>query len=220
MLIFLMSCGSTEHANKENDVVALDSSNSDTETVDTVVTGKFIDFPIPVLDSIFPYFETSGAVTTSPSSTFYNPTDSGIFVSYALFDKAKMNNPNYSFAEKGIGSLITHTYRKPKYGWSEQDKDQTFILLRLHGGPISIGSSIQIGTTLEEVSKELGDPIYHTDSSFVFLGKNKFIGKLKITNGHVESLTYGRFNLADSIFTVDHESLKSMVEDKLEEINK
>ncbi len=176
---------------------------------------SFIEFPIPILDSIFQHFGTSGAVAYSPSKNFYNPTDSGIFVFYTLFDKHKLNKSKYSFEEQHIGTLTTHTYFKPKYGWSDKDKDQTFILLELDGRPIKIGKSIQIGMTLHELKSELGQPIYQVDSSFVFLGKNKVIGKFNFKNGLLESLTYGRFTLIDEIFTVDSLERKAIIEQKL-----
>jgi hypothetical protein len=219
--IFLISCNSKEQSDKGVSDVKSDTIKSDVETVETVETvieDKFIDFPIPVLDSIFPYFETSGAVANSPSVRFYNPTDSGIFVFYTLFDKTKIRSSKYSFDEKNIGTLTTHTYRKPKYGWSETDKDQTFILLLLDGESVIIGKSIKIGATFDELTNELGEPIYSIDSSFVFLGKNRFIGRFNIVNGQVESLAYGRFNLNDSVFTMDSVSLREIVEEKLKGI--
>ena len=213
--IFLISCNSKEQSNKEVSVVKSDSIKSEIEIVDTIVEDKFIDFPIPEIDSISPYFETSGAVANSPSDRYYNPTDSGIFVFYTLFDRKKRDNPKYSFEEQYIGTLTTHTYRKPKYGWSKTDKDQTFILLHLDGKPIKIGKSIQIGISYDEIINELGEPIYQGDSTFTFLGKNKVIGQFNYKNGKLESLTYGRFNLADDIFEIDSISRKEIIEEKL-----
>jgi hypothetical protein len=200
---------------KNGTAVRLENKEIKSNTPELNAEKKFIDYPIPELDSIFPFFETSGAVENSPSEKYFNPTDSGIFVFYTLFDKTKMRNTKYSFDEINIGTLTTHTYRKPKYGWSETDKDQDFILLQLDGLPIKIGKSIQIGSSFEELTNELGKPIYQIDSSFVFLGKNKIIGQFNFKNGQLESLTYGRYNLTDDIFDVDSIARKEMIEEKL-----
>lgn len=173
---------------------------------------EFMDFPIPELDSIFPYFETSGAVSYSPSQQFYNPTDSGIFVFYTLFDKQKMDRSRYSFDGAQIGTLTTHTYRKPGYGWSETDKDQTFILLYLYGRPLKVGKSIRTGISFEELTHELGKPVYQVDSSFVFLGKNKVVGSFHFQNGRLASFLYGRYNLTNEIFKMDSLSRKNIIE--------
>lgn len=214
-VIFLISCTSNEQSKKRAISVKSDSIKSDAVLADKVIEDKFIDFPIPELDSIFPYFETSGAVANSPSERFYNPSDSGIFVFYTLFDKIKMGNTKYSFDEQHIGTLTTHTYRKPKYGWSETDKDQTFILLQLDGNPIKIGKSIQVGISLEELIDELGKPIYQSDSTFTFLGKNKIVGQFNFEDDKLGSLTYGRYNLTDDIFEIDSLSRKEIIEEKL-----
>ncbi|WP_338759959.1 hypothetical protein WAF17_12650 [Bernardetia sp. ABR2-2B] len=133
-----------------------------------------------------------------------------------------------------MGYLTTHTYRKPKYGWSETDKDQTFILLRLEELPIRrqkaitikqkvemekairVGQQIEIGMSVENLKNELANPIYIEDSSFVFLGKNKIIGRFEVKNNKVKSITYGRFHLNDSIFDLDSIALRSVIEEKLE----
>ncbi|MEM7659986.1 MAG: hypothetical protein AAF399_28000, partial [Bacteroidota bacterium] len=111
------------------------------------------------------------------------------FVFYTLFDKKQMRGSSYSFDEQNIGTLTTHTYRKPEYGWSETDKDQTFILLQLDGKPITIGESIQIGISPEELIHELGKPIYQSDSIFTFLGKNNIVGQFSFENGKLRSVT-------------------------------
>jgi hypothetical protein len=211
--IFLIGCAPNEQTNENVINEKTGSIKTDTLIADKVMEDKFIDFPIPVLDSIFPYFETSGAAANSPSERFYNPTDSGIFVFYSLFDKKKMGNSKYSFDEKNIGTLTTHTYRKPTYGWSETDKDQTFILLQLDGKPIKIGKSIQVGISIEELIDELGKPIYQSDSTFTFLGINKVVGQFNFQNRLLASLTYGRYNLPDEIFKIDSISRKEIIEE-------
>ena len=211
----MFSCTSNEHSKKEVNASTSDSIISDPIPADIMMEDQFNDFPIPILDSIFPYFETSGAVSKSPSEKFYNPTDSGIFVFYTLFDKKKLLDSKYSFDEQHIGTLTTHTYRKPKYGWSETDQDQTFILLQLDGKPIKIGESIQVGISIEELNDELGKPIYQSDSTFTFLGKNKIVGQFSFKNGKLHSLTYGRYNLEDNIFMIDSESRKEIIEEIL-----
>ncbi len=208
--VLLISCKSKESSSKKTNIVVYELIKSE---IDTVPKDNFIDFPIPELDSILPYFETSGAVENSPSERFHNPTDTGIFVFYTLFDKRK--NSEYSFDEINIGRLTTHTYRKSKYGWAATDKDQTFILLHLNGQPITIGKTIQIGITFKNLIKELGKPIYQIDSTFIFLGKNKIVGQFNFNNQKLESLTYGRFNLMDEIFEIDSISRKEIIEEKL-----
>jgi len=215
IVIFLVSCHSEEEQSGEISDVNLVSTEAVIENTDLVPKDQFIDFPIPDLDSIFPYFETSGVVSKSPSERYYNPTDSGIFVFYTLFDQKKIGNSKYSFDEKNIGTLTTHTYMKPKYGWSETDKDQTFILLQLNGQPIKIGKSIQIGMPFQELVSELGKPIFQADSTFTFLGKNKVVGQFVFEKEKLTSLTYGRFNLTDEIFELDSVSRQKIIEEKL-----
>ena len=211
-----MSCQSGNESNEFNSKRRADSTISETlKKKDTIKNERYIDFPIPELDSIFPYFETSGAVANSPSDKYYNPTDSGIFVFYTLFDQRKIKHSKYSFDEINIGILTTHTYRKPKYGWSETDNDQTFILLQIDEKTIKVGKSIQVGGSLVDLKMELGEPIYKTDSTFVFLGKNKMIGRFHIKNGLIESFSYGRFNLIDDIFEIDSLKRKEIIEEKL-----
>ncbi len=216
---FLIGCNSNEQSKKVAISIKSDSIKLDSVPDDKMIENKFIDFPIPDLDSIFPYFETSGAVAISPSEKFYNPTDSGIFVFYTLFDKKKVRDSKYSFDEQNIGTLTTHTYRKPKYGWSDTDDDQTFILLQLDGKPIMIGKSIQVGISLNKLILELGNPIYQSDSTFTFLGKNKIIGQFSFDKGKLRSLTYGRYNLSDNIFEIDSISRKEIIEEKLKRKN-
>ena len=216
--IFLISCNSKKNSDENSKGIQIDSTKSSIEMADTISQERFIDFPIPELDSIFPYFETSGAVANSPSKRFYNPTDSGIFVFYTLFDKKKLRDSKYSFDEMNIGTLTTHTFRKPKYGWSETDKDQTFILLQLDGKPIKIGESIEVGMLVENLERELGKPVYQVDSTIVYLGKNKIIGRFNIDKGKVESITYGRFNLNDSIFELERIIQREIIEEKLKGI--
>ena len=73
-VIFLISCTSNEQSKKRAISVKSDSIKSDTVLADKVIEDKFIDFPIPELDSIFPYFETSGAVANSPSERLKSNT--------------------------------------------------------------------------------------------------------------------------------------------------
>jgi|GEM_PF-2810386 len=214
---FMLGCHSEKRENAIESEVVLDSMASNSKEIEVSDERVFIDFPIPELDAIFPYFETSGAVSDAPSARFYNPIDSGIFVFYSLFDKPNKGKKLQSYLP--IGTLITHTYRKPGYGWSEEDKDQTFILLNLNEGIIKIGKSIQIGSSYEDLTKEIGEPIYQNDSSFVFLGKNKVVGQFDFKNGQVESLIYGRFNLGDEVFDMDSASLKVIIEEKLKPRN-
>ncbi|MEO1518751.1 MAG: hypothetical protein AAFV95_27300 [Bacteroidota bacterium] len=179
----------------------------------TGLAAEFIAFPIPPLDSIFPYFQTSGVVERSPSNRFYNPSDSGLFVFYTLFDQKRGSGAVSKFQE--IGILTTHTYFKPSYGWSETDKDQTFILLHLFGKAIKLGKTIEIGMSMDALTEELGQPLYQRDSSYVFLGKNNFIGQFRFENGTLQSLTYGRYNLPDEIFGLSKTEKRRMVEEKL-----
>lgn len=190
------------------------------EIHDTLKNSQYINYPIPKIDSILQYFETSGAVTNSLYERYYNPTDSGIYVFYTLFDKVKMKKSNYSFEDINIGTLTTHTYNKPQYGWRASDKDQTFILLQVDNNLIEIGNSIQVGNTYNELIIELGEPIYQVDSSIVFLGKNKIIGRFKFENSLIQSYTYGRFNLKDEIYEMDSiMRRKTIEEDILKGIN-
>lgn len=176
-------------------------------------TFVFIDFPIPILDSIFPFNETSGIIEKSPSHRYYNPVDTGIFVFYTLFDKS--SDPKHPFELVNIGTLTTHTYRKPKYGWSESDKDQTFIYLETHAPTLRIGKSIRVGGTIREVKMELGEPIYQSDTSFIFLGKNKVAGSFNVKNGQITSFSYGRYNFPDDIFEIDSMSRVNLITEKL-----
>jgi len=212
-LISLMSCTISSCAKEHKKDTQTNIKKTIIEEVDTLKKAeKFIHFPIPQLDSIFPFFETSGVAENSPSEIFYNPTDSGLFVFYTLFDK-KMPYSKYSFDKAHIGTLTTHTYWKPNYGWSEMDKDQTFIHLQLDEDVIQVGKFIKVGSTFKELQKELGQPIYKIDSLFVFLGKNKIIGQFQFENGLLKSLTYGRYNLPNKIFDVDSIERKKMIEE-------
>jgi len=181
----------------------------------TALNNQYINYPIPQFDSILKYYETSGAVDNSFYERYYSPSDSGIYVFYTLFNKVKMKKSNYSFDEINIGTLTTHTYNKPKYGWKASDKDQTFILLQVDDNLIQFGKSIQVGNTFKELTTELGEPIYQVDSSFVFLGKNKIIGKFKFKNSLIQSYTYGRFNLKDEIFEMDSIKRKEIIEEDI-----
>ena len=216
----LISCKSKTRNTETIKEIQLDSVKPIIQAIDTFVEERFMNFPIPKLDSIFPFFETSGMVANAPSKRFYNPTDSGIFVFYTLFYR-EIRELNYLHKEEYIGDLTTHTYRKPKYGWSDTDKDQTFILLELEESSvktkktIKFGKKIEIGTSIKTLKSELGEPIYIKDSNFVFLGKNKIIGKFDIKNDKVRSITYGHFNLNDSIFELDSVALRKVVEKKL-----
>lgn len=185
------------------------------ENESTLEEIRFFDYPIPSLDSILQYYETSGAVSNSPSARYFNPSDSGLYVYYSLFDKVKMKSGNYSFDEINIGTLTTHTFRKPLYGWSEKDKDQTFILLKSDGELLKIGKSIKVGSYTEELIKELGEPIYQIDSDLVFLGRNNVIGKFTIQNSIVKSFVYGRFNLPEKVFDTDSIKRREIIEGKL-----
>ena len=176
----------------------------------------FIDYPIPNLDSILQHCETSGMIENAPSERFYNPTDSGIFVFYTLFDNERrahpVKNSKAEFDERFVGNLTTHTYRKSRYGWAVDDKDQMFILLQLTNGTIKIGRSIRVGCTIEQVKSELGQPIYcDGDSSFVFLARNKTIAKFNTSKEVVTSITYGRFNLSDDLFLRDSITRRQIV---------
>jgi hypothetical protein len=215
--IFVTSCNSEKELGNGLNRNQIGTATVIVETIDTVNQGIFINYPIPELDSIFPFCETSGMVAKCPSPKYYNPYDSGIFVNYSLFYQNKSANTKY-LSKKQVGLLFTHTYMKPTYGWSEKDKDQTFILMQLYGSPIKIGNSIKVGCTFDDLQTELGKPVYQIDSSFVFLGKNKVVAHFDLKNGVVESLKYGRFNLTDEIFIIDSVSRKEILEEKLCEI--
>ena len=91
-------------------------------------------------------------------------------------------------------------------------------MLKLDGKPIKIGIAIQVGITAENLIKELGNPIYQSDSTVTFLGKNKIIGHFKFKNKRLESLRYGRFNLSDKIFEMDSICQHKTIEEKLRQI--
>jgi hypothetical protein len=202
-LIFILVIGCDTKTERNKDLIENKDRGIENEE-DTLDKSLFFDYPIPNLDSILQYYETSGAVENAPSKRYYNPSDSGIFVFYTLFDK-----------KLDIGTLTTHTYRKPKYGWAAEDKDQTFILLRLTSGSIKIGKSIKIGQPRDEVKLELGQPIYQDSSRILFVGKNKVIALFGHSNGLISSITYGRFNLTDDIFNIDSISRQRVIIEKL-----
>lgn len=214
LFIFLLGCGSEgdKKVINNDDNKTIRSKQSEIDTLKSTNDNEFKDFPIPILDSIFPFHATSGAVGKSPSKTFYNPSDSGIYVFYSLLDRQKLSSNPESLSEVNIGTLITHTYRKHVYGWSETDKDQTFIQLIIYQNPIKIGNSIQVGRNIKEIELELGKPIYQIDSNIVFLGKNNIIGIFKLKNKKVKSFTYGRYNLPDDIFELDSLKRKEIIQ--------
>ncbi|WP_338759956.1 hypothetical protein WAF17_12645 [Bernardetia sp. ABR2-2B] len=85
-LVLLTLIGCTSKTNKTENIkkIEIDSIKPVIQIVDTVIQERFIDFPIPKLDSIFKFSTSSGMVANSPSKKFYNPNDSGIFVFYIL----------------------------------------------------------------------------------------------------------------------------------------
>lgn len=214
LFIFLLGCGSEGNKKYLNNDVnkTVHSKQNAIDTLKQTNQNEFKDFPIPILDSIFPFHVTSGAVGKSPSKTFYNPSDSGIYVYYSLLNRQKLRSNPESLSEINIGRLITHTYRKPGYGWSETDKDQTFIQLKIYQNPIKIGNSIQVGKNIKEIELELGQPIYRNDSNIVFLGKNYIIGSFNVKNNKVKSFTYGRYNLPNEIFKLDSLKRKERIQ--------
>ncbi|BDD08262.1 hypothetical protein FUAX_06940 [Fulvitalea axinellae] len=196
--------------------ITLELNKVKTKAVDTVSKNRFFDFPIPKLDSVLQYYETSGATGYVPSKRFYNPSDSGIFVFYTLFNKQTVRGREYAINEEYQGMLTTHTYWKTGYGWSAMDKDQTFILLQLYGTSIKIGKGIKVGVGIKDLKVELGEPIYQTDSSLVFLGKNNLIGQFEFNKERkLKSIVYGRFNLPSKIFTLDSINRRRIIENKL-----
>lgn len=214
LFIFLLGCSSErdKKAIDNDDNKTVRSKQSSIDTLKSINDNEFKDFPIPILDLIFPFHVTSGAVGKSPSKTFYNPSDSGIYVFYSLLDRQKLRSNAESMSEVNIGTLITHTFRKPGYGWSEKDKDQTFIQLKIYQNSIKIGNSIQVGKNIKEVELELGKPIYQSDSNIVFLGKNNIIGSFNVKNNKIISFTYGRYNLPYEIFKLDSLKRKELIQ--------
>ena len=218
VLLLLSACSMKKQSDEEAAKLTSDTVVLETEDKYHLKNSRqFIDYPIPHLDSILPFVETSGAHSKAPSEQFYNPADSGIFVFYTLFEPRKSSINEIRKQQNYIGELMTHTYYKSAYGWAETDKDQTFISLKAIGGDIKVNDAVKIGASLNEVLKVLGNPISQSDSSFIFLGKNKVIGHFDVEKGKVRSFVYGRFNLHDSIFEKDSASIMKVLKDKLEE---
>jgi hypothetical protein len=203
LIIFLFGCNSEPVNIVENSLTESDTLIDTTRIVEEEI---FHDFPIPNLEDIFPFYETSGMGENAPSEKYFNPTDSGIFVYYSLFDKEKIKQRTGEDAY--IGSLTTHTYYKKNKGWSTSDTDQTFIQIDLNSALITIGESIKVGATVEELFFELGKPIAQSDEEITFLGKNFVVGKFQLKNSKVTSFKYGRYNLPIEIFEAD--SLKQV----------
>ena len=56
MIVFVLtSCNSNNKSNKTIMHASTDTFKLNTKTVDRIQEEKFVDFPIPELDSIFPY---------------------------------------------------------------------------------------------------------------------------------------------------------------------
>lgn len=149
-------------------------------------------FPRIDLSNIFNYYETSGLVEKSPSKKYFNPDSEGIFVFYTLFNKSENQISE-------LGSLITHTYYKDDYGWSTEDKDQTFIQLNLISDKITIGQNIQIGREISDFIPELGLPILKNDSIAIFAGSGNSICFATLEKNKVNRIKFGTYNFDNRI---------------------
>ncbi|MEM6298605.1 MAG: hypothetical protein AAF740_07960 [Bacteroidota bacterium] len=170
----------------------------------------FFDFPIPEMDNMLMYSETSGIVEKSPSKELYNPFDSGIFVFHSLIGGEEIDR--YDF-----GSLVTHTYFKKPYGWAAEDKDQTFIAL-LSGTPFfNINESIGVEHSRTEIENELGSPFFVKDSISFYLGRNGIIGGFTYRSDTVTRFSYNRYQIADSVFNLEETELQIALENLIED---
>ncbi len=155
-------------------------------------TNQLPNFPSVELSEIFKYYETSGLVEKSPSKKYFNPEEEGIFVFYTLFSKSDNQKDE-------IGSVVTHTYDKHGYGWSAEDKDQTFIELILTSNKILIGQNIQVGREIGDFIPELGMPILKNDSIAIFAGSKNSIVLAELEKNYVTKIKYGTYNFANRI---------------------
>lgn len=155
-------------------------------------TNQLPNFPSVELDEVFKHYETSGLVEKSPSKKYFNPNDEGIFVFYTLFNKSQNQIDE-------IGLLVTHTFYKDGYGWSSEDKDQTFVELNLTSDKISIGQYIQVGREIGDFIPELGMPILKNDSIAIFAGTKNAICLVELENNYVTRIKYGTYNFTNRI---------------------
>ncbi len=157
----LISCSKQSESTLEaNRSVATDTSIIISITQPQEFKKKFIEYPIPDIDSLLLYYETSGIAGNYPSDKHFNQSDSGILVFYTLFEKILIDGKYRIINDNYNNTLITHTYWKDKYGWAAEDKDQTFIQLLSESSFFGIGQNIQIGNTKETIEFELGSPLY------------------------------------------------------------
>jgi hypothetical protein len=169
------------------------------------------------MDSILLYYETSGIAEVFPSKKYFNPSDSGIFVFYTLFEKRKINGVLRITNDNQNNAILTHTYRKKNYGWASTDQDQTFIKLISESPLFKVNSNIKIGNNIKSIETELGKPLYEKDFINIYLGANKFIAQLTFQKEQLIHINYGRYNLPDTIFKMDSISKVQYIEALLNE---
>ena len=189
LFTILCSCNDTltkkQNVPQKKEVIQKDDKPFDIDKIKT--------FPTPELQKVLEKFETSGVYEKSPSQKLYNPDTKGLFVFYTLFERDEHTKNRARIEE--IGSLITHTYFKADYGWSEEDTDQTFIQLKLVSNKLKLGEFIQVGSQLDSVIHELGTPIIKTDRFAIFLGRDHYLCKVEFKNQIASTIIYGKFNL-------------------------
>ncbi|BDD06500.1 hypothetical protein AUTU_39830 (plasmid) [Aureibacter tunicatorum] len=220
-LIFLFGC--MQKKDKHQKQVGIHDSVSlsfvDIPSIDTLESkaeSKFKTFPIPNLDTLLYYYETSGAEGKSSSNIYYNPSDSGIFVFYSLFEKKMIDGKLRIIGHDHYGSLVTHTYFREPSGWTASDEYQTFIGLVSTSPFFSVNDSIGVGSSKLDIEHLLGLPIMIEDSTFIHLGLNNVIGQFKYNNDTVTKFKYFHYSLNDEIYMLDSSKVQKEVRKFLE----
>lgn len=196
----------TDSVQSDSEKVAL-TVDSPNEEID-ITLPRWDSLPIPPIDSITPHLANNSPFKNSPSSKYFNPSDSGVFISYMLvpFDLYDVTS-THDFDYKNSGKAYMHTYWKNGYGYDTRDDDQTFIRLAYDFVGITLGKSVNVGKSKNVLIAEFGTPIYSRNDSIIYLGSNQVIGLFKMKDDVIQSIDYGRYNINDSTYLLTDEGV-------------
>ncbi len=190
LLLIIISCN---YQNKTVPIIPQKTDsinhNSKTSTAKETINNVHGDelLPIPDFKNFEKYCETSGGLNNEGQKYLYRPKKGGIFGFYSLYDRK-----NSVLA----GWLIIHSETEKLFDWKADDTTQSFIKIHLYnkGSSIDLFKGIGIGSNINLVIRELGEPQIQNDTIAIYWDRNRTIGIFKLVNKSITEIHYGRFN--------------------------